>query len=215
MPPLGIDLDTHAWFEAQRTDWLDARMLDVTAAGSIGLLTLVSLFTIGLLLALRYYRTAGFVVGAVLIGLLVSNTTKDIVGRARPARSFWLMQRHLLVADPDRPDEWRALSSPLREEGPSFPSGHSLNSSVVYLTLALLVTPLLPRRNARGFVIGAALVLVLLIGISRLYLGVHWLTDVLAGWAFGLTWAVLCRLLEKKWILRRGKPSVQPPDLGS
>jgi len=71
----------------------------------------------------------------------------------------------------------------------SFPSGHAANSTIAYLTLALLLFDD-PRR--RRIATGAALALVLLIGISRPMLGVHWPSDVVAGWAFGLLWAVLC-----------------------
>src|SRR5262249_6943569 len=96
--------------------------------------------------------------------------------------------------------------SVLQETGPSFPSGHALNSAVIYLTLALLTAPLLPRRSARVYVITAALVLVFLLGVSRLYLGVHWLTGVLAGWTFGLAWAVACRWVDRRWF----RPQLPP-----
>src|SRR5690606_17887560 len=74
----------------------------------------------------------------------------------------------------------------------SFPSGHATSSAVVYLTLGALLTRVQPRRRIKAYVLGVALALTLLVGLSRVYLGVHWPSDVLAGWALGAGWAMLC-----------------------
>ena len=74
----------------------------------------------------------------------------------------------------------------------SFPSGHSSLSAVIYLTLAVLLSRLLERRALRVYVIGVAALLTLTIGISRVALGVHYPSDVLAGWTLGFGWALLC-----------------------
>ena len=77
----------------------------------------------------------------------------------------------------------------------SFPSGHSMNSAIVYLTLAVLIARGYEERRTRSFVIGAAALLVLLIGVTRIYLGVHYPSDVLGGWTVGAAWALLTGLI--------------------
>jgi undecaprenyl-diphosphatase len=87
----------------------------------------------------------------------------------------------------------------------SFPSGHSMMSAVVYLTLALIAGAVIPRWRVRVYVVSWSLFLVVLIGLSRIYLGVHYVSDVVAGWAGGLLWALLCRWVEHHWVLRAGR----------
>jgi len=82
--------------------------------------------------------------------------------------------------------------------GHSFPSGHSMISAALYMTLAVLISRTLERRRLRVFVIAAGALLALLIGFSRMYLGVHYPTDVLAGWTAGLIWALVCGLIVRK-----------------
>ena len=72
----------------------------------------------------------------------------------------------------------------------SFPSGHAANSAIVYLTIAGLLSQVVRGRPTRNYVIAAAVLLVGAIGTSRVYLGVHWPSDVLAGWSFGTLWAL-------------------------
>lgn len=175
----GLDLGTKFWFENHWRPWSDNLMIDITALGSTTVLTLVTLFAFGLLLSLRRYRTACFVLAAVVLGGLMMEGIKKAVGRERPEIT------HPLLVNPPR--------------SPSFPSGHAMVSSVVYLSLALVAAPHLPRRRIRAYVIGCALGLVFLIGVSRIYLGVHYLTDVVAAWAGGLTWALACRIVEDRW----------------
>lgn len=141
---------------------------DVTALGSGTVLTLVVMFTTVLLLMQRMWRTAGLVVAATLGGSVTVSLLKDLFARARPD-----LVEHLM-----------------RETSNSFPSGHSANSAIVYLTVATLLFPLVRRRRARLFVVGATMAIVGLIGLSRVYLGVHWPSDVLAGWIFGALWAL-------------------------
>jgi undecaprenyl-diphosphatase len=157
---------------------LERPMNDLSALGGQTVLTLVVIFAVGLLLSLRRYRTAGFVLATALGGYVLSVGLKLLVGRPRPAGGL------------------------IQLSGNSFPSGHSMLSAIIYLTLALTVSTVILRWRVRLYVIGSALVLVALIGISRLYLGVHYLTDVAAGWLVGLAWAILCRWVEKRWVLR-------------
>jgi undecaprenyl-diphosphatase len=85
----------------------------------------------------------------------------------------------------------------------SFPSGHSFLSAVVYLTLGALLARVQPKRRLKIYLLGLAALLTVAVGLSRVYLGVHWPTDVLAGWTVGATWALLCWLVAL-WLQSRG-----------
>jgi undecaprenyl-diphosphatase len=92
----------------------------------------------------------------------------------------------------------------------SFPSGHSMNSAVVYLTLGSLLASVIADVKLKIYVLAIAISLTIAVGLSRIYLGVHYPTDVLAGWLAGLVWALVCWLVAR-WLQRRGqveKPSV-------
>ncbi|MFL5386380.1 MAG: phosphatase PAP2 family protein [Longimicrobiaceae bacterium] len=100
---------------------------------------------------------------------------------------------------------WRAPYAGLS----SFPSGHSMTAMVCYATLAYLVTRLEATRFLRRFTFAVAALLIVLIGLSRMYLGVHYPTDVLAGFTMGLAWAAFCALgLEALRYFRHRKPEV-------
>lgn len=148
--------------------WFTQSVLDVTALGGPTVLVLVAGVATGLLLVQRHWLTLGLVLAGTISGTLVVTAVKALVGRTRPAVTDHLVQ----VYDA------------------SFPSGHAANSACVYLTLALLLLQITPRRAVRRYILGAALLLVTAIGCSRIYLGVHWPSDVLAGWTFGSLWAV-------------------------
>lgn len=179
MPRLeAIDLATKFWMQNHWSPWLDNIMVNITALGSRTVLALVTAFTLGLFLVVGRRRTAVFILLAVVGGMLLSDVSKALVGRERPEIT------HQLVLPP---------------RDASFPSGHALGSAVVYLTLALVAAPHLPRRSLRRYVIASSLLVVVLVGVSRIYLGVHYLTDVLAGWAGGAAWALACRWIEDTW----------------
>lgn len=148
--------------------WFEEFMRDLTGLGGHGVLGLVLLAVCSYLLLAGLRRTAASVLASSLSGMLLSWLLKGLFDRPRPD----------LV-----PHGAYVLS-------PSFPSGHAMLSALVYLTLAALVARQLPHRRLRLHVICVAVVLTLLVGISRVYLGVHWPSDVLAGWAIGAAWAL-------------------------
>lgn len=148
--------------------WLREAARDVTALGSGTVLTCVVVAVAGLLLVQRHRLTAWSLIAAAWSGSLAVSLLKAQVGRPRPP----IVEHWAAVADA------------------SFPSGHAASSAVVYLTLAALASQVTTGRGVRGYLIAAAVLLVGAIGISRVYLGVHWPSDVLAGWSFGTLWAI-------------------------
>jgi undecaprenyl-diphosphatase len=147
--------------------WLRAAMIDITALGGVTVLTLVVALATGLLLVRRLWITAGLVLVATIGGSILSGQAKYWVGRPRPELVDHLVQ----------------------VSGLSFPSGHATNSAIVYLTLAGLVAQVERGARVRSYTLACAILLVGAIGISRVYLGVHWPSDVLAGWCAGTGWA--------------------------
>lgn len=162
--------------------WLQASMLDLTALGGGTILTLVTLVAIGSLLAQRKRAEALFIAFAVGGGGLLNDLLK--IGYARP-----------------RPD---LVAHLVEVSSASFPSGHAMNSAVTYLTLGVLLARAVPDRSLKIFVLWVGVLLTLIVGFSRVYLGVHWPTDVLAGWAVGSAWAGLCWIVAEQLRLRRG-----------
>jgi undecaprenyl-diphosphatase len=149
--------------------WFEELARDVTALGGSAILLLVTLGVVGYLL-LRRERATAVLIGATALGAeLASTVLKLSFGRPRPelVPAF----AHVYTA--------------------SFPSGHAMLSAAIYLTFALQLARTQRDSLIRGYVIAVALVIVVAVGISRVYLGVHWPTDVLAGWAAGGAWALL------------------------
>jgi undecaprenyl-diphosphatase len=150
--------------------WLLGVMRDITAFGGVTHLTIFTVLVAVYFVVTRNPRTALFVVVAISLGATLASLAKSVVARPRPD-----IVPHLVEVSHS-----------------SFPSGHAMNSAIVYLTLATLVARAQPARPVRLYVQGAAIALTLLIGCSRVYLGVHWPSDVVAGWCAGALWATLC-----------------------
>lgn len=162
--------------------WLEIAMRDITALGGPVVLVLM-VGVIATFVALRRaWGALVLVVVAPMSGLLLSLLLKSIIDRPRPT-----VVPHLMP-----------------EASTSFPSGHSLMSAVVYATLGALLARFVDTPLLKAYCIVVALLLTLLIGASRVYLGVHWPTDVLAGWCAGLGWAALCWFVAR-WLQHRGQ----------
>jgi undecaprenyl-diphosphatase len=166
--PFAWDRTITLWMAAHRTPARTAALIDLTALGGATLLTLIVVLVTGFLLVQRLWLTALLTMAASVSGGLVVSVAKHWVGRARPD----IVERLVVVANA------------------SFPSGHATNSAVCYLTMAALASQVVRDRASQRYLIGAAVLLVGAIGISRVYLGVHWASDVMTGWSFGTLWAL-------------------------
>jgi undecaprenyl-diphosphatase len=162
--------------------WLEEMFRDFTALGGIGVLSLVTLASVGYLWLQGLRRVAWFVLSAILGGLLLSLALKTGFHRPRPD----LVSHGSMIYTS------------------SFPSGHSMLSAVVYLTGGALLAVVHSARRVRVYLIGCSVLATLLVGVSRVYLGVHWPSDVLAGWAAGAAWAAACWLVAH-WLQERGR----------
>lgn len=143
---------------------------DVTALGSSTILTIITLFVVVFLFLKKEIRSIVYVLSAAIGGGVLVQVLKVFFSR-------------------ERPDYALHLASELTM---SFPSGHSAMSAVVYLSLAVLVSRIEKSKKSSIFIIATALIISFIVGLSRIYLGVHYPTDVLAGWMIGLFWALLC-----------------------
>ena len=162
--------------------WLEGSLIDVTALGSSTVLGVVILAVVGFLLLQERYQTAGFVGITALSGMLVSTVLKDTFNRPRPS-----VVPHL-----------RDVVST------SFPSGHAMQSAIVYLTIGAVLMRAADRRATKLYCLGLAMLLTLLVGISRVSLGVHYPTDVIGGWIIGFVWASMCWLIAQRFEPKTG-----------
>lgn len=156
--------------------WFEEMGRDVTALGGVGILVFITLAVVGYLLLHRSRALALYTAVAVGGGMLLSSLLKEFFDRTRPD----------LV-----PHETVVYTS-------SFPSGHSMMSAVVYLTLGAMLARIQTHTRLKAYLLLVAAFLTISVGSSRVYLGVHWPTDVLAGWAGGAAWAVACWLVLRR-----------------
>lgn len=154
--------------------WLEEAARDITALGSFTVLVpLVAVVAIYLMLTNRA-RTGWFLVAASASGALISTLMKQLFDRPRP----------------DVTAITRVFTS-------SFPSGHAMASAVVFLTIGTMLASATHRKRERWFFLVVAVVFTLVVGASRVYLGVHYPTDVAAGWLIGAGWAIACALAAR------------------
>lgn len=156
--------------------WFNNAMVDLTALGGVTVLTLAVILATALLLLRHQRRMAALLVFATLTGALAGTALKHLFSRPRPDVVHHLVEVNSL----------------------SFPSGHAMNSAIVFLTLGAIVSRNYREHSTRLFILLCAIGLVLVIGFSRIYLGVHWPSDVLAGWSIGGAWALLMGLLASR-----------------
>jgi undecaprenyl-diphosphatase len=150
-------------------------LTDITSLGGSSVLALITVASAGYLFVARRPETALFLMLAVAGGALANTLLKLLFSRARPD----VVQHLVEVAHT------------------SFPSGHAMNSAVTYLTLGALLARAESSAAIRIYLIVVAILLTLLIGFSRVYLGVHWPSDIIAGWCLGGAWAILCSLVAR------------------
>lgn len=160
-------------------EWFGIVVRDISALGGFTVLTLVTLAACGYLWLGGRPRFALYLLISIAGGSLANTVLKGLFDRPRPD-----LVPHGTPA---------ALSS--------FPSGHAMMSAVVFLTLGALLAYAAEDRRIKAYILTWALLLTLLVAFSRVYLGVHWPTDVIAGWVAGSTWALIC--LVAGGVLRR------------
>jgi undecaprenyl-diphosphatase len=160
--------------------WLQQAARDITSLGGVSVLTLITAAAIGFLLLTRKVGAAVLIAVSVCGGGVLSTILKMMFDRARP----------------------EVVPHAIEVYSASFPSGHAMLATTTYLTLGTLLAEVQPRRRVKLYLLSWAVLLSVAIGTSRVYLGVHWPTDVLAGWCVGAAWALFCGLVAS-WMQRR------------
>lgn len=153
--------------------WLHEAAADLTALGGISVLGLFAVIAFVFLLIQRKHLSAALLVIGLAGGVMLSEGLKALFERARPPAAYQAVE---------------TLNA-------SFPSGHALLSTVFYLTLGVMLTRAFQQKRLKAFVLGAAILIALLIGLTRVYLGAHWASDVIAGWCAGAAWAMVLWLV--------------------
>jgi undecaprenyl-diphosphatase len=162
--------------------WLAEVMRDLSGLGSTAVLSLFTFATVGYLSLVHARITAFLVATSVLSGTVLVSVFKAAFGRLRPDAAY----AELVVS------------------GLSFPSGHASMSAIVFLTIGALIASTRSYLPERIYILLTAALMTLLVGLSRVALGVHWATDVLGGWAFGSAWAIFWLLLVRHLAKQRG-----------
>ena len=154
--------------------WLKEAAADITSLGGISVLGLFALVVIVFLLTQRKWLSSLLLALGLAGGVMLSEGLKAVFERERPPMTAQAVD---------------TLNA-------SFPSGHALLSTVFYLSVGVMLTRAFPRRRFKAFVLGVGILLALLVGLTRIYLGAHWASDVFAGWAVGAAWAMALWLVS-------------------
>ena len=154
--------------------WLKEAASDITSLGGISVLALFATIVIVFLLIQRKWLSSVLLLVGLGGGVILSEGLKAVFERDRP------------------PVIYQATET----INASFPSGHALLSAVFYLSLGVMLTRAFPQRRFKAYVLGVGVVITLLIGVTRIYLGAHWASDVFAGWSVGAAWAMVLWLVS-------------------
>ena len=163
--------------------WLLQSAIDLSALGGFTLQWLLGGASGLFLIYIKRRAEAAWLAGSVVGASVLNAGLKSMLHRPRPE-----LVPHLANVS-----------------NASFPSGHAMISAAIYLTIGAMLAETQPRRSARIFLMAFAGLLVLLIGVSRIYLGVHWPSDVLAGWCLGSVWALVVFVANRTLRARAGR----------
>jgi undecaprenyl-diphosphatase len=167
--------------------WFEEMMRDLTALGGTAVLTLLTVTALLYLGMARHWRLAWLLLIVAVGSFVLNMLLKAGFDRPRPD----LVPQGMVV--------YHA----------SFPSGHAMTAASIYLTLGALVARIQIRRSQAALVMVTAMIVTVLVGISRIYLAVHWPSDVLAGWIVGSVWAIACYLAA--WRIQRRRWTTAKP----
>lgn len=152
--------------------WFQDMLRDFMGLGGIGVLVLFIAGGLGILWLAARRREAWWFLGGVIGAFIIASVMKRLIGRPRPE----------LI-----PHETYVFTA-------SFPSGNTLMATVVWLLLAFALADAVGRRAVRDYAVFGALVIAALVGVARVYMGVHWPSDVIEAWGIGIAWVWLLRL---------------------
>lgn len=167
--------------------WLKEAAQDLTSLGGISVLGLLAFIAVLFLILQRKRLSALLLVLGLAGGVAFSEGLKAVFERERP------------------PTIYQAVET----INASFPSGHALLSAVFYLTLGVMLTRAFAQKRLKAYALGVAVLLTLIVGLTRIYLGAHWASDVFAGWSVGAAWAMILWLVS--WFIARRPPRAHSP----
>lgn len=175
--------------------WLEEAAADITSLGGIAVLSLFATIVVLFLFLQRKRLSALLLLVGLAGGVALSEGLKSVFERDRP------------------PQIYQAVDT----INASFPSGHALLSAVFYLSIGVMLTRAFPQKRFKAYVLAVAMVLTVLVGLTRVYLGAHWATDVLAGWSVGAAWAMILWLVayaaqRRQAVHAGGIHDESPPD---